>query len=128
MRKGTSAESVLKTKQEEKIAVLESIFDLYLRKDLVEYLNVKNVMAVKKLIEYVAVNNGQKIKYEEIGKITSLEFIEVRNYLEILKETYLISIIKPFFTNKNKELVKIPKIYFIDSGVRNYFIKNFIIF
>ena len=122
---GGYPELVLKTKQEEKIAVLESIFDLYVRKDLVEYLNVKNVMAVKKLIEYVAVNNGQKIKYEEIGKITGLEFIEVRNYLEILKETYLISIIKPFFTNKNKELVKIPKIYFIDSGVRNYFIKNF---
>lgn len=122
---GGYPEVVLKIKPEEKSAVLESIFDLYVRKDLVEYLNVKNIMGVKKLIEYIAVNNGQKIKYEEIGKISGLEFTEVRNYLEILKETYLISIIRPFFTNKNKELVKIPKIYFIDPGVRNYFVNNF---
>ena len=42
-----------------------------------------------------------------------------------MKETYLIQILKPFYTNKNKELVKIPKVYFMDNGVRNYFIKNF---
>lgn len=122
---GGYPEVVLKTKAEEKIAVLESIFDLYVRKDLVKYLKVKDIIWVKKLIEYIAVNNGQKIKYEEIGKISGLEFLEVQKYLEILKETYLISIIRPFFTNKNKELVKIPKIYFIDMGVRNYFVKNF---
>ena len=62
---GGYPELVLKKKPEEKMAVLESIFDLYVRKDLVEYLKVKDIMGVKKLIEYVAVNNGQKIKYEE---------------------------------------------------------------
>jgi predicted AAA+ superfamily ATPase len=34
--------------------------------------------------------------------------------------------LKPYFTNKNLELVKIPKIYFLDNWVRNYFIKNFV--
>ena len=42
-----------------------------------------------------------------------------------MKETYLIHVLRPFFTNKNKELVKIPKIYFIDNGVRNFFVNNF---
>ncbi|RMF59345.1 MAG: DUF4143 domain-containing protein, partial [Calditrichaeota bacterium] len=27
--------------------------------------------------------------------------------------------------NKNKEIVKAPKIYFVDAGIRNYFLKNF---
>lgn len=45
--------------------------------------------------------------------------------IEILKETYVIEIIRPYYKNKNKELIKIPKIYFIDNGVRNYFINNF---
>jgi predicted AAA+ superfamily ATPase len=43
-----------------------------------------------------------------------------------LEETFLIKRVKPFFTNKNKEISKAPKIYFVDNGVRNYFIKNFI--
>ena len=32
-----------------------------------------------------------------------------------------------FFTNKNKEIIRAPKIYFLDNWVRNYFIKNFLI-
>jgi uncharacterized protein len=44
----------------------------------------------------------------------------------LLKELYIITELKPYFTNKNKELIKISKIYFIDNGVRNYFLKNFI--
>lgn len=122
---GGYPEVALKNSEQEKEQVLESVFDLYVKKDLVEYLKTEKVLVMKKLIDFLAVNNGQKIKYEELSGITSLSFKEVKNYIEILKETYLIEILKPFYTNKNKELIKIPKIYFSDNGVRNYFIKNF---
>jgi hypothetical protein len=121
---GSYPEVVL-TREDEKQKILESIFDLYIKKDLIEYLNIKKITNVKKLIEYLAINNGQKIKYEEISQVCSLDYKEVLNYLEILEETFLIKIIRPYYKNKNKELTKIPKIYFIDSGVRNYFINNF---
>lgn len=122
---GGYPEVPLKKSKEEKIEVLSSIFDLYVKKDLVEYLNIEKILEVKKLIEFLAINNGQKIKYEKITGLTALSFNEIKKYLEILKETYLIEMLRPFYTNKNKELVKIPKIYFIDNGVRNYFINNF---
>ncbi len=122
---GGYPEVVLKNSKKDKIETLDSIFDLYIKKDLVEYLKIEKILEVKKLIEFLAVNNGQKIKYEEISKLTSFSFNEIKRYIEILKETYLIEELRPFYTNKNKELVKIPKIYFLDNGVRNYFIKNF---
>jgi len=122
---GGYPEVALKTTKEEKTEVLTSIFDLYIKKDLVEYLRIEKILEIKKLIEFLAVNNGQKIKYEEITKITSLNFNEIKRYLEILEEIYLIKILRPYYTNKNKEIVKIPKIYFIDNGVRNFFINNF---
>ena|SRR3989338_2574108 len=122
---GGFPEVVIKSSKEEKIQALSSIFDLYIRKDLVEYLNIDRILNVKRLIEFLAVNNGQKIKYEEISKVSSLNFNEIKKYIEVLSETYFIKEIRPFFTNKNKEIVKIPKIYFIDNGVRNYFINNF---
>lgn len=105
--------------------IFQSIFDLYVKKELVGYLKFGKIIGIKKLIEYLALNNGQKIKYDEAANRCSLKQYEVKEYLEILKETFLIDIIRPFYTNKNKELVKIPKIYFIDNGVRNYFINNF---
>lgn len=122
---GGYPEVALKRTMEEKREVLESIFDLYVKKDLVEYLNIGKVLEMKKLIEFLAVNNGQKTKYEEISSLTSLKFQEIKRYMEILEETYLIEVLRPFYTNKNKELVKIPKIYFSDCGVRNYFVRNF---
>ena len=122
---GSYPEVTLKNTPTEKREVLESIFDLYVKKDLVEYLKVEKILGMKRLIEFLAVNNGQKIKYEEISALTSLSFHEIKKHLEILKETYLIEVIRPFSTNKNKELVKIPKIYFVDCGVRNFFLNNF---
>ncbi len=122
---GGYPEVVLTENREEKIQILSDIFDLYVKKDIIEYLNINKVLNVKRLIEILSVNNGQKIKYEELAQVCSLKEYEVRNYLEILKETFLVYELRPFFTNKNKELIKIPKVYFIDPGVRNYFLNNF---
>jgi len=122
---GGYPEVALKSTKEEKMEVLSSIFDLYVKKDLVEYLNMEKILETKKLIEFLAVNNGQKIKYDNLSAITSLKFNEIKRQIEILRETYIIEILRPFYTNKNKEIVKIPKMYFIDNGVRNFFINNF---
>ncbi len=122
---GGYPEVVLTKSEKGKIKALNSIFDLFVKKDLVEYLDIKKILNVKRLIEILSVNHAQKIKYEDLAQITSSKEYEVKNYIEILKETFLITEVRPFFTNKNKEIVKIPKIYFIDPGVRNYFLNNF---
>jgi len=49
----------------------------------------------------------------------------LKRYIYILEETYIIKIVPPFFTNKKKEIVKAPKIYFIDPSAKNYFVKDF---
>ncbi len=122
---GGYPEVALKNSKEDKIEALSSIFDLYVKKDLIEYLKIDKILEIKKLIEFLAVNHGQKIKYDEISKLTSFNFNEIKKYIELLKETYIVIVSRPFYTNKNKELVKIPKVYFIDNGVRNFFINNF---
>ncbi len=122
---GGYPEVVLSENKKTKIEVFESIFDLYVKKDLVEYLNINKILNVKRLIEILAINHAQKIKFEEIASICALKEYEVKSYIEILKETFLISEVRPYFTSKNKELVKIPKIYFIDNGVRNFFMNQF---
>lgn len=122
---GGYPEVALKTLPAEKKIVLQSIFDLYVKKDLSDHLRMEKVLGMKKVIEFLAVNNGQKIKYERICTLASLPSHSVRKYIEILEETYLIKVVRPYHSNKNKELIKIPKIYFIDSGISNFFCNNF---
>lgn len=113
------------TRPHEREEVFNSIFDLYVKKDLVDYLNVEKIRNAKLLIQRLAVNNGCETRYNELGQITGLNDKTIKNYIEILKETFLISVHPPWFTNRNKEIVKMPKIYFLDNGVRNFFINNF---
>jgi len=111
--------------QNEKKEVLESIFDLYVKKDLVDFLDIDKIKNAKMLINHLALNHGQEINYNKLGQVASLDSKTSKNYVEILKETFLITLLSPWYTNKNKELTKTPKVYFIDNGVRNYFINNF---
>src|SRR3989339_212511 len=55
------------------------------------------------------------------------EFLSVRDQeiVNILKKTYIVSLISPFFTNKRTELVKNPKVYFKDTGLRNFSLADF---
>ncbi|MDQ7032463.1 MAG: ATP-binding protein [Desulfonauticus sp.] len=122
---GGYPEVTLQRNEKDKKEVLKSIFDLFVKKDLVEYLKVKKIRELKEMIIYLAINNGQKIKYENIATLTGFSLKTAKDYLELLSEVFLVQIIRPFFTNKNKELVKIPKVYFLDPGVSNFFTNNF---
>lgn len=122
---GGYPEVALAKNEKEKGEVLASIFDLYVKKDLMDFLKIDKIRQVKTIIEFLSINNGQQINYNQISQIVGLDEKTVKNYIEILKETFIVFIQRPWFTNKNKELTKLPKIYFIDNGVRNFFINNF---
>lgn len=110
---------------EEKKMLLTSIFDLYLEKDIMNFSGIENIVAFKKLVEYLAVNNGQIVSYNKLAALLGIHNKTLRSYISLLEETYLIKTIRPFHTNKTKEIKKSPKIYFLDLGVRNFFLNNF---
>jgi len=117
---------VLENDYNEKQKILWDIFDMFIRKDLWEYLKIDKIKIVKDILRYIAINNWWKIRYQEIAEISNVSMYTIKNYIELLKELFVFVELKPYFTNKNLEIVKIPKIYFIDNWVRNYFIKNFV--
>jgi len=43
----------------------------------------------------------------------------------VLEGTYVIKKVTPFHGNKTKEIVKMPKYYFIDNGLRNAVLNSF---
>jgi len=42
-----------------------------------------------------------------------------------MQKSFHICLIKPFYVNIRKELSKMPKVYFFDIGLRNFFTGNF---
>lgn len=124
--RGWYPEIALENDFEERKKIFDDIFDLFIKKDLVDYLKLDKIKIIKDIIIYLAINHWQRIQYSSISSLVNASIYTVKNYIEILKENFLIFELKPYYTNKNLEITKLPKLYFLDSWVRNYFIKNFV--
>jgi hypothetical protein len=117
---------VVKAKDiEGKQIILKNIFDTYISKDIVELLKIIDYSKLRRLLIILGSQIGSVINYNNLALDTSSYYKEIRRYLSMLEETFIINLIKPFFRNKITELKKNPKVYFIDTGLRNYILKNF---
>lgn len=117
---------VIKTNDEEtKKIILKNIYDTYITKDIIELLKITDYSKFKTLIARLSSQIGSLINYNSLVQDVQTYFKEVKHFLSVLEETYIISFLRPFFTNKVSELKKNPKVYFIDLGLRNYILENF---
>ena len=67
----------------------------------------------------LAHNNGQQIKYSTLSLSLGVSHTTVRNYVEILSQTFMLRIIQPYYINIKKRIVKSPKIYIREVGILN---------
>ncbi len=122
---GGYPEVVLSKTAEEKIEVLKNIYNIYLLREIKEILQISEDFKLVKLIKSLALQLGNLINYHELSLLTGFDYRELMRHINILKKTFICVESRPFFTNKRKELSKIPKLFFLDSGFRNSIIGNF---
>lgn len=122
---GGYPEVVLINEQKEKLIKLDSIVSSYIQKDIREVANIENLSAYNHLLEYLAINAGAQFKLSSAQQVIGIASVTVKSYLNLLQETFIVDELRPFFTNKNKEISKTKKIFFKDTGVNNLLLKNF---
>ncbi len=113
-----------KTK-EEKIKVLKNIYSIFFLREVKEILKVTEDFKLTKLIKALALQVGSRIDYQNLGTLAGFNFMQTKTNLNLLEKTFITKSLQPFYKNKSTELVKNPKIYFIDTGFRNIVIQNF---
>lgn len=105
------------SEKEKKEKYLWQIIDTYLKKDIRDLAEVKEIEKFNKLLEVLAAQTGKLVNIEELSNTCQLAKQTIQHYLFILENTYVIKLVKPFFKNLRSELFKTPKIYFYDSGL-----------
>lgn len=115
----------LSTTEQEKKKTLAGIAENYLLKDIKGLLNLATEDKLVKLSKFLALQIGNMIKYEELSSASGLSYKETLKHLNILEKTFIMKLIKPYFTNKRTELTKNPKSYFMDLGLRSFLIDDF---
>lgn len=115
---------VTEANPDEKKEILKEIRDSFVKRDILES-GVQNEIVFYQLFKILAQQSGQLINLNELSKTLRVRSETIQNYLRVLQVCFHISLVRPFFSNVRKELVKMPKGYFLDAGLRNSILNNF---
>lgn len=116
---------VLTKGKEEKIKELEEIYNSYVQKDIKAFLRLENVISYNKLLKLLAAQVGSLTNVHQLEPSIGIARQTLERYIFVLENTYITKLVQPFFTNKQKEIVKMAKTFFYDTGLRNYALKDF---
>ena len=92
----------------------------YLERDIKELSQVGKLNEFYDFLVYIAARTGQEIKYDEISKQVGVSSPTIKLWIAILERSGVIFILHPYYTKVTDRLVKIPKLYFMDTGLASY--------
>lgn len=112
------------TNDAEKRLVLKDIRDSFVKRDILES-GVKNEPVFFSLFKILAEQTGQLVNINELSNSLRVRSETIQNYLRVMQTCFHIETVRPFYQNLRKELMKMPKVYFMDTGLRNSLLNNF---
>ena len=115
---------VLQKSNEDKKELLQELVNSYMRKDVLES-NLKDELKFFQLTRILAAQSGDLVNQHNLGDHLKLSGGAIDNYLYLLRKCFHIHLLPPKHGNVIKEIVKMPKVYFNDLGMRNILLKQF---
>ena len=89
----------------------------YLERDVRRLVNIKNLNLFQSFLTLLSGRIGQVVNYTSLGNDIGISSMSVKNWISVLKASFVIFELQPFFENINKRVIKSPKIYFTDTGL-----------
>ena len=108
-----------------KIDLLEEYTATYIGKDIRHMIVENHVLTFNNLLIFLAKIMGSLKNNSEISKELQLGQITLNRYLDILRHTFVVDFLQPYFSNEITRIKKATKIYFFDNGVRNSILSDF---
>ncbi|MFH1414737.1 MAG: ATP-binding protein [Elusimicrobiota bacterium] len=96
---------------------LQQIIDTYIKKDIRDLAEIKDIGKFNKLLEALSFQSGNLLNVTELSNTCNIAKQTVEKYLFLLENTYILKLIRPYSRNIRSELFKIAKIYFYDTGL-----------
>lgn len=118
MLNGGFPKSILANSQEVSLRWREDFISTFLERDLLQWSGFSPV-TMHRLWQMLAHLNGQTVNYSQLSKSLGVSNVTVRNYIDLLKGTFMVEVLPPYISNMGKRLVKAPKVYIADPGLTN---------
>jgi predicted AAA+ superfamily ATPase len=97
-----------------------SFIKSYLERDIRQLINIGNLTAFTKFLGIVATRTGQELNVLDIAKDADISRNTAQAWISVLESSGVIILLKPWFKNISKRLIKRPKIHWMDTGLCSY--------
>ena len=97
-----------------------SYVQTYLERDVRTLRQVGDLTQFQSFIRVLAARSAQLLNLADIARDLGIALNTVKAWLTVLEASYQVMILRPYFTNIKKRLVKTPKVYFMDVGTLCY--------
>lgn len=122
---GGYPKAVLIKDVETKKIILRDLYETMILKDVARTFSIEDQNTLEDLTRFLSHNVGTIVSYENVSSEIKISFPTLKKYLDALEKSYVLNRCPPYHTNKTKEITKQPKIYFLDTGLRNAITKTF---
>ena len=92
----------------------------YLERDIVQIAAVHDLIRFEKFMRLLAGRVGQLVNNSALATEVGVSSTTIGSWLSILEASHVIYTLKPWFKNRNSQVVKTPKVYFCDTGLISY--------
>lgn len=110
---------------QQKTEYLKELVNAYLLKDLLIFEGIKKRDTILSLLQKLAFRTGSEVSLEALGRELQISKNTVEKYLDLFKKVFIVYDVKGFSRNRDNEITKMKKWYFVDNGIRNALISNF---
>lgn len=118
---------VVLSQLDQKKEILQELAYSYIKKDILES-RVRQEELFYKMFKILASQIGNLFNASELASTLGVSKSSIDNYIYIMQKSFHLRLLRPFFKSVRKEMIKMPKIYFLDLGLRNFFAGNFDLF
>lgn len=89
----------------------------YIERDILELQSIERLPEFSRLMLLAAARTGQILNFADLGRDAGLPYVTLRRYMQLLEQTYQVTLVPPYFANVSKQLAKAPKLYWNDTGM-----------
>ena len=99
---------------------LGDYYETYVERDLRQLASIRDLSLFQKFIRLCAGRIGQLLNLNSLASDTGISHTTAHSWLSILEASYIIFLLKPWYRNVSRRLIKSSKIYFYDVGLAAY--------
>ena len=97
-----------------------SYIQTYLERDLRNLRQVGDLTQYQNFLRVLAARSAQLLNLTDVSRDLGVAVNTIKAWLSVLEATYQVIVLRPYFSNTGKRLVKTPKVYFTDVGTLCY--------